>query len=112
MFVNFDGQKELTVDRRDLDFFKATSEDWMTIFPSFIDQIKEFTGENIIDTLSPNFTTTTPVSSSVGQISIMSALKHYFKYKVLMGGCALPYVTIEGFIEDWEKINEKLENLK
>ena len=29
-----------------------------------------------------------------------------------MGGCGLPYVTIEGSIEDWGKIKEKLTNLK
>ena len=112
MFVNFDGQKELTVKRLDLNVFTATPEDWMTIFPSFIEQITEFTGKSITETLAPNFTTTTPISLSVGQISIMSALKHYFKYKVLMGGCGLPYVTIEGSVEDWEKINTKLEDLK
>lgn len=111
MFVNFDGQKELKVKRIDLNVFTATAEDWMEIFPSFVEQIAEFTGKNITETLKPEFSTTTPVSLSVGQISIMSAFKHYFKYKVLMGGCGLPYVTIEGSIEDWEKINEKLEQL-
>lgn len=112
MFVNFDGKKELTVKRLDLNFYEATAEDWMTIFPPFIQQITECTGKSIIEILTPNFSTTTPVSLSVGQISIMSALKHYFKYKVLMGGCGLPYVTIEGSIEDWQKINQKLEDLK
>ena len=112
MFVNFGGQKELTVERLDLNVFEATAEDWMTIFPSFVEQITEFTGKNITDTLTPDFTTTTQVSLAVGQISIMSALKHYFKYKVLMGGCGLPYVTIEGSVEDWQKIKQKLEDLK
>lgn len=111
-FVNFKGQKKLTVKRKDLNFFEATPEDWMSLFPSFISQITEFTGKSVIDTLTPNFTTTTPVSLAAGQMSIMSAFKHYFKYKVVMFGCGLPYVTIEGSVEDWEEIINKMENLK
>ena len=30
----------------------------------------------------------------------------------MMGGCGLPYVTIEGSVEDWQKIKQKLEDLK
>lgn len=62
--------------------------------------------------MSPNFSTTDSVSLAVGQVSIMFTLKKYFRYKALVGGCGLPYVTIEGTIEDWSKILEKMNNLK
>ena len=56
MFVNFDGQKELKVDRQDLDFFAMQSEDYeRNIFPDFVKQISEFTGKTIVDTMTPNF---------------------------------------------------------
>ena len=113
MFVNFDCQKEIKVDRQDLDFYQMTSEDYeREIFPYFVNQISEFTGKSIIDTITPNFTTTTTVSLAVGQLSIMSAMKNYFKYKLSLGGCGFPYVTIEGSLEDWQKINLKLNELK
>ena len=113
MFVNFDGQKELVVDRQDLNFFAMQSEDYeKEIFPDFIKQISEYTGKSIVETMTPNFTTTTTVSLAVGQLSIMSAMKNYFKYKVSLGGCGFPYVTIEGSLEDWTKINTKLNELK
>ena len=87
MFVNFDGQKELVVDRQDLDFYTMQSEDYeREIFPDFVQKISEFTGKNIIDTMTPNFTTTTTVSLAVGQLSIMSAMKNYFKYKLFKRG--------------------------
>ena len=62
--------------------------------------------------MAPNFSTTTTVSFAVGMISIMAAMKHYFNYKFLCGGCGFPYVTIEGSVEDWTKILSKLNDMK
>lgn len=113
MFVNFDGQKELIVKRQESNFFTMQSEDFeKEIFPDFVKQISEYTGESIVETMTPNFTTTTTVSLAVGQLTIMSAMKNYFKYKVNCGGCGFPYVTIEGSLEDWTKINSKLNDMK
>lgn len=113
MFVNFDGQKELIVKRQESNFFTMQSEDFeKEIFPDFVKQISEYTGESIVETMTPNFTTTTTVSLAVGQLTIMSAMKNYFKYKVNCGGCGFPYVTIEGSLEDWTKINSKLNDIK
>ena len=89
------------------------SEDYeREIFPDFVKQISEFTGKTIVDTMTPNFTTTTTVSLAVGQLSIMSAFKNYFKYRVSLGGCGFPYVTIEGSLDDWTKVNTKLNEIK
>lgn len=113
MFVNFDGKQELLVDRSDLNINEMTYEDFQKlIFPEMIEKISGFTGKSIIDTMTPNFTTTTPVSLAVGQLSIMSAFKNYFTYRIHLGGCGFPHVTIEGTIKDWEKIMAKLSELK
>lgn len=113
MFVNFDGKQELLVDRSDLNINEMTYEDFQQyIFPEMIEKISGFTGKSIIDTMTPNFTTTTPVSLAVGQLSIMSAFKNYFTYRIHLGGCGFPHVTIEGTIKDWEKIMAKLSELK
>ena len=110
-FVNFEGKKELLVKRLDLIFGQMTTEDWASFFPEFVKQISEYTGKNITDTLTPEFTTTTPTSLAVGQLSIMSTMKHYFSYRMMVIGCGIPHITIEGSIEDWQKIQAKLENL-
>ena len=111
MFINFIGQKELLVSRTDLNFYEMTSNNWEEIFPEFDRQISDYTGEEIVKILTPEFTTTTPVSLAVGQLTIMSAMKHYFKYKTKVSGCGFPYITIEGTIDDWTKITNKLEDL-
>lgn len=111
MFVNFKGKKNLTVTRKDLNFYAMTSDDWEEFFPEFVNKISKFTGKDITDTLTPDFTTTTPVSLAVGQLTIMSTMKHYFNFCFEVSGCGFPYITIEGTIEDWIKISDKLSNL-
>lgn len=112
LFVNFKGKKDITVKKEKMNICNATTEEWMSFFPEFVQQIKENTGETIIDTLTPNFTTTTDVSLAVGQVSIMHAFKNYFNYNGMSGGCGIPYVTIEGSVEDWEKILIKMNDLR
>lgn len=109
MFVNFTGKEEIVVDRTDLNFYKMKPKDWETsIFPEFVSKIEKYTGKDITDVLTPDFTTTTPISRAVGQLTIMSTMKNYFDYRLILGGCGFPFVTIEGSVEDWNKIKEKL----
>lgn len=113
MFVNFEGKKELFVEKPDLDINTMTSKDWeQEFFPEFVEQISQYTGKCITDALTPNFTTTTPISLAVGQLSIMSTMKQYFSFRGMVCGCGIPYITIEGSVEDWRKIVEKLNHLK
>ena len=111
LFVNFSGKKTLTVVR-DSSPESATNEDWMEIISSFSDQISENVGKELVNNITPNFTTTTPISLSTCQLTIMHTFKNYFEYKVFTIGCGFPYVKIEGSIEDWVKIKEKLEYLR
>ena len=104
-FVNFYGQKELHVFRQGQNF---TKDDCISIIPEFVDQISKYTGKEIIDTLTPNFTTTTPVSVTSAQLSIMCAMKHYFKYVCHKCICHFPFIVVEGQKSDWEEILEKL----
>lgn len=112
MLVNFYGKKELSVKRKDITPETATIEDWTGMFDEFVEQIKNYTGEELTNTLQPNFTTTSPTSLSVGQLTIMSAMKEYFDYHVIMCICSFPYIVVEGTAEDWKKIIEKIEVLK
>lgn len=105
-FVNLEGQKELMVDSRDKMIDTMTVDEWNLEFAKFTEQIKKFVGEKVVNTL-----TITPVSLSVAQISIMSAFKNYLTYVHLFGVCDFPFVNVEkiGTIEDWEKIESRLD---
>lgn len=109
-FVNFEGQKMLTV-QRDMDGKKFSDIPWEEFFPEFTAQIGSFTGKKLIDNLSADFSTTTPTTLISSQITIMESMREFFKYKVMIMGCGIPEVTVEGTVKDWEKIIQKLDYL-
>ena len=102
-------QKTITVVRNGMTLETAKPEDWRSIIDEFTKNIAGEIGENIISNLKSNFTTTTPVSLTTSQISIMSAMKNYFKYEVVRLVCGISSITLEGSLEDWEKIKSKFE---
>ena len=112
MFVDFEGKKQLTVKRFNITPQTATISDWNGIFSEFVGQISGFTGRELTETLEPSFTTTTDVSKAVGDLSIMCAMKKYFTYKVKMCVCHFPFINVEGTVEDWQKIVDKLEKIR
>jgi len=110
-FVDFQGQEELTVVRDVSSGTKIEAFPWEGVFPEFTEKIGNYTGKELMETLSADFTTTSPASLIASQITIMESMKKYFKYKVVMVGCGIPSVTIEGTVEDWKKILTKLDFL-
>jgi hypothetical protein len=62
----------------------------------------------------PNFSTTTTDDRVTTGVIFMASMKKYFHYKFCLE-CGIPSVTLDGTLEDWEKINrslDKLENYK
>ena len=108
-FVDFSGELLLTVriDKRldDPDF------SWEEVFPEFTKQIGQHTGNGLIETLSCDFSTTTPVEKVASEITIMEAMKSYFEFIVEVG-CGIPEVTLLGTPEDWQKVLDKTKKLK
>jgi len=76
------------------------------------EQMKNFLGENLINILTPDFTTTTKDSLIICKISIMGAFKKYFDYEMDLCGCGVPYIILEGTAEDYKKIKVKTIELK
>ena len=104
--VNFDKKKTLTVVSREITIGNTNS-DWESVFPQFTNQISDYTGKELTNILVSDFTTTTPTTRIVSEITVMETVKAYFDYKVLMVGCGIPKITIEGTVNDWEKVLEK-----
>jgi len=110
-FVNFSGKKDLNIERLDLTPYTATKEDWDGIMKEFVEKISEHIGQETLSNLECNFSTTTQAAQVTSQVSIMSAMKQYFNYKLKMNGCGISCINLEGSMEDWEKIKKKLEFL-
>ena len=72
----------------------------------------KFLGEDLIEILTPNFSTTTYDSIIVCKISIMGSFKKNFDYEMQLSGCGIPYIILEGTVEDYQKIIEKSMKLK
>ena len=107
-FVNFEGKKTLYINRYGTPVNSATEETWDGILDECVEQIGENIGEEVISNLQADFTTTNAANLLASQASIMSAMKHYFNFEVSMGGCGINSITLEGSLEDWEKIRTKL----
>ena len=75
-------------------------------------QMINYLGEEIIENLTPNFTTTNYDSTIICKMSIMGAFKKYFAYKMDIGiTCGFPYIILEGSAKDYYKIKSKAKKL-
>ena len=110
-FVNFTGKKDLKLERLQYSPYSATKEVWDGIIKEFVQKIGNNVGKEVVDNLECNFSTTSAVTKITSQVCVMSAMKQYFTYRVLMAGCGISSITLEGSVQDWEKIKSKLEFL-
>ena len=111
-FVNFEGKQTIKIEYP-LSSIEEVDKKTLENFSEQINnQMIKFLGEELINILTPNFSTTTYDSTIVSKISIMSAFKKFFDYKMDLCGCGVPYLILEGTAEDYKKIIEKANKLK
>lgn len=110
-FVQHEGKISLIVkdDRIRLD---NPNSPWEKAFSGFNNQISAYTGKDLIDVLTNNFSTTTPIIKVASQITAMESMKAYFEFVVMMIGCGIPDITLQGTPQDWEKLRTKAQYLK
>jgi hypothetical protein len=111
LFVDFSGKTSLVV-RNDKISLDDPNSPWQDVFPEFDKQIAEYTGPEITNALTANFSTTTPTTKIASQITTLAAFKSYFEYIVIMIGCGIPQVTLEGTPADWQKVLDKTQTLR
>jgi len=109
-FVDFSGKLSLVVESGKVTLDNPDSP-WEKIFPQFTGQIAEHTGAKLINTLTADFSTTTPVERVASQITIMESMKSYFEFIVLRAVCGIPVITLKGTPEDWQSILDKTRQL-
>ncbi|KAK5577771.1 hypothetical protein RB653_002719 [Dictyostelium firmibasis] len=106
-FVDFSGKKTLTVVTQvpilDAPLDKLTIQMAENIESNIIDP-------SIRDWVIPNFSTTTENDRVVYSASLMSTFKSYFDYRY-MTFCGLPSVTLQGSVDDWLNLKQRVERL-
>ncbi|MBQ0033701.1 MAG: DUF4419 domain-containing protein [Bacteroidales bacterium] len=110
MFVSFEGKETLEVESWH-PLWLMTSHDWEKCVSGFPRQIAGYTGEEIVETLHCDFSTTTPTSLAASDIMIMSTMQSYFEY-VVTYWCGIPDIYLEGTPDDWQRILEKTRVLR
>ena len=111
-FVNFEGKKELEIIIPKYHSYKQMkSEDYEELFENLTEKIKENIGEELINTIDFNFSTSNKITKVVGYTSLMSATKKYFEFIGNCHMCKYPYIILDGKLKDWENILKKTKNL-
>ena len=93
-----------------VDSYKDVIKYQKDIIKDFCEQISENIGHELIDILTPNFTTSNEESIIAGKVSIMSTFSDFFDYEIDFS-CGIPYIILEGSLNDWENILNKLKFL-
>ena len=110
-FVNFSGKKELIIDDYGTNFKEIQRKNLENFTEKIIEEMKDYLGKEILDILTPEFTTTSYDSIIICKLTIMCAFKKYFEYKYRTAGCGIPYIILEGTVEDYRKIKSKAAKL-
>ena len=111
-FVNFEGKKKLQIIISKYHSYKQMkSSDYETLFENLTEEIKSYTGEELINTIDFNFSTSDKITKVVGYASIMSSMKKYFEFEGYCHSCNYPYIILEGTLADWENILKKTKEL-
>lgn len=66
----------------------------------------------LIDLLRADFSTTQLAERVASEITILDAMKPYFEYIVARCICGIPSMTLEGTVEDWDRMLHKLHALQ
>ena len=109
-FVNFEGKKNISFETG-MNLFTASDEQWINFVQKLLKEttkILEQSGKDLIDLFKKKFSTSTKEAEVANNITILSSFKKYFEYS-MKGTCGISQIIIEGTIEDWELLLEKVQ---
>lgn len=84
--------------------------DFEGVIADFSTQIREATDPVLHETLVCDFSTTTPVIRTASEVALMDTFSSYFEYEMRCV-CGIPKITLEGTVEDWQRIRARVEVL-
>ncbi len=85
---------------------------WEEVLAGFNEQIRKHAGDDLVELLTCNFSTTTSLERIASEITIMKTVEPYFEFILMYIACGIPEITLEGTPEDWEKVADKTRQLK
>ena len=81
---------------------------WGAFFDQFSEQIAFNAGQELVDAMTNDFSTTGLSERIASQITLMDATKPYFDFYATYCVCGIPEVTLLGTTEDWQKLYDHL----
>ena len=108
-FVDFNGQKNISIETGITNLFLASDEQWNSIIEQLLNEtLKNIKiNKKILDIFNQKFSTSTNEAEIANNVTILSSFKKYFVYSIA-GTCGIPEISIEGTIEDWKLLKEKV----
>ncbi|KAM9980145.1 hypothetical protein ACTFIZ_006392 [Dictyostelium cf. discoideum] len=106
--VDFQGKKQLVVSGNGT-LMTANYESLTIRMTEEIE--KNIKDPSIREWVNKPFSTTTPNDTMAASIALMATVKSYFEYKMCLM-CGLPEVTLEGTLDDWIDLKNRIEKLK
>lgn len=108
-FVLHEGKQTLTA--RCDGFVKGSPENpWGEVIGQFSEQIRGHIQSDAHALFVADFSTTGTVERVASEIVLMEAMQHYFDYRA-MAVCGIPSITLQGTVEDWERIRARVDRL-
>lgn len=101
--VRHQGSRELSANCADL-----SQADLEHAIANFSTQIQQATDPVLHETLICDFSTTTPAIRTASDVVLMDTFSNYFTY-IMMCICGIPRITIEGTVNDWQRIRARIE---
>ncbi|CAB4482906.1 uncharacterized protein OCT59_021249 [Rhizophagus irregularis] len=113
-FVNHEGKKEIGVVIDGI-LFQNNSRlegNWPEVVNMLVVKTDQAVEKiDVKSLLECDFSTTTKNSLTASRIVLLDMLKEYFSFKCY-ATCGIPKVTLEGTLEDWLKLQEKVVQLR
>ncbi|CAG8534400.1 22751_t:CDS:1 [Gigaspora margarita] len=115
-FVKHEGQKEICIDIENIigkTKLNVLEGNWPEVVNRLVIKTDEMIEKiDLTQLLACDYSTTTPNSLTASRIVLLDTVKAYFSYSCMMLGCGIPKVTLEGTLEDWTKLQEKVMQLR
>ncbi|CAG8567714.1 13528_t:CDS:1 [Cetraspora pellucida] len=114
-FVQHEGKENIKIFCPDILYENSNKGTLEGNWPEAINRLVKETDKRVkIDLaqlLECNFSTTTSISLIASRIVLLDMVKAYFNYIIELL-CGIPKVTLEGTLEDWIKLQEKVIKLR
>lgn len=108
LLVMHSGKRQIEIEREEWEY--DSPEWWQTNIHLLREKMTASVQTQAREALLCEFSTTTDIERTVGEIVMLDAFKCYFDYTIKCV-CGIPWITLEGTVADWQKLRQKIEGL-